>query len=93
MTDDDDDKRLPLHAYADLFPILLAALLTAAAIGMYFVQFSVGSGEPEAPPSPPPAANHGEVSIGIGEGSTIHPVHPVEAPGDDPSPDGAKAHP
>jgi hypothetical protein len=70
MSIEEDDDRPPRN-YWDLLPILLAVLLTAAAIGLCFFTFRVGD---ETPTAQTPAPANGEVTVGIGtgEGSTIH---------------------
>ena len=72
MSLDDDDDDAPRPDYYQFLPIGLAALLTAAAIGLCFFTFTV---PPEKPAAKPAAATSGggEVMIGVGKGSTIHP--------------------
>ena len=74
LEDDADDR--PYRDYSDLLPIGLALLLTVCGIGMFFFHFTIGD---SAPPPQPPTAMHlepGEVMIGVGQGSAIHPVPP-----------------
>ncbi|MEI9885487.1 MAG: hypothetical protein WDN08_03145 [Rhizomicrobium sp.] len=70
MTIEDDDDR-PRRDYTELLPIGLALILTAAAIALCFLTFKISPEKPAAQPS--------EVTIGIGEGSTIRPPPPSDA--------------
>jgi hypothetical protein len=72
MTIEEEDDRPPRN-YWDLLPILLAVLLTAAAIGLCFFTFRVGG---ETPTAQTPANSEVTVGIGTGEGSTIHGTTP-----------------
>ena len=65
MSIEDDDDR-PRRDFTELMPIALAFILTVAAVGLIFFKFTVGG--------PKPAAEPTEVTIGIGQGQTIHPV-------------------
>jgi hypothetical protein len=66
---EDDDK--PPTQIWDLAVIGVALLLTMCAIGLCFFKFTVSSAP--AKPAPQPA----EVTIGIGQGQTIHPALPA----------------
>jgi hypothetical protein len=67
--EDDDDA--PPPDYYQFLPIGVAALLTAAAIGLCFFTFTV-PGERPAPRPSVAADGGGEVMVGVGKGSTIH---------------------
>ena len=67
MTIEDDDDR-PRRDFTELMPIALAFILTVAAVGLIFFKFTVSG--------PKPAAEPTEVTIGIGQGQTIHPAAP-----------------
>jgi hypothetical protein len=73
MSLEDEDDDAPRTDYYQFLPIGLAALLTAAAIGLCFFTFTV---PPEKPAAAAPAvardSGNGEVMIGVGGGSTIH---------------------
>ena len=64
MSIEEDDDR-PRRDFTELMPIALAFILTVAAVGLIFFKFTVGG--------PKPAAEPTEVTIGIGQGQTIHP--------------------
>ncbi len=74
MTIEDDDDR-PRRDITELMPIGLALVLTAAAIGLCFFTFTISGDKPAAPDQPMHLAP-GEVVIGVGAGSTIHPPAP-----------------
>jgi hypothetical protein len=74
--DDDDDA--PPPDYYQFLPIGVAALLTAAAIGLCFFTFTVPAEKP-APPPASAASGGGEVMVGVGRGSTIHGPQPDPA--------------
>jgi hypothetical protein len=67
MSLEDDDIKPPSGFY-DMLPIGVAALLTACAIGLCFFTFTVKGEKPAAQPT--------EVTIGVGQGSTIQPQNP-----------------
>jgi hypothetical protein len=67
--EDDDDA--PPPDYYQFLPIGVAALLTAAAIGLCFFTFTV-PGEKPAPRPSVATDGGGEVMIGVGKGSTVH---------------------
>ena len=64
IEDEQDDR--PRRDFTELLPIGLAMILTVAAVALIFFKFTVGG--------PKPAAEPTEVTIGIGQGQTIHPV-------------------
>jgi hypothetical protein len=66
MTIEEDDDDRPRRDITELMPIALAFILTVAAVGLIFFKFTVGG--------PKPAAEPTEVTIGIGQGQTIHPA-------------------
>ena len=68
MTIEQDDDDRPHRDFTELMPIALAFILTVAAVGLIFFKFTVGG--------PKPAAEPTEVTIGIGQGQTIHPAAP-----------------
>ena len=76
--DDDDDDRGPPIAWGDLATLILAAIFTLTGFFLIFGP-SPFAGLKAQHPAPPPAAN-GEVVIGIGQGSTIHPAKPDHSP-------------
>ena len=69
MTIEEDNDDRPHRDFTELMPIALSFILTVAAIGLIFFKFTVGGPKP-APAEPT------EVTIGIGQGQTIHPVPP-----------------
>lgn len=71
IENEDDDR--PRRDFTELMPIALAFILTVAAVGLIFFKFTVGG------PKPAPAAEPTEVTIGIGQGQTIHPAAPKPA--------------
>jgi hypothetical protein len=73
LEDDEDDR--PRRDITDLLPIGLAMILTAAAIGLCFLRFGVHGTAPAQ--TQPPPAQPTEVTVGIGEGQTIHPPQPI----------------
>ena len=68
MSIEEDDDR-PRRDFTELMPIALAFILTVAAVGLIFFKFTVGGPKPAA-------AEPTEVTIGIGQGQTIHPAAP-----------------
>ena len=68
MIDKDGDIKQPSQIW-DMGVVGIAAVLTAAGIGMCFFSFTV----PKDAPAPMPA----EVTLGIGQGSAIHPPPPA----------------
>jgi len=75
LQDDEDDR--PRRDITELLPIGLAMILTAAAIGLCFLHFGVGG---TSPAQTPPPAQPTEVTIGIGQGQTIHPQPSAQPP-------------
>ena len=70
MSLEDDEDDAPRPDYYQFLPIGLAALLTAAAVGLCFFTFTVPVEAPAAKPATA-ASGGGEVMIGVGRGSTI----------------------
>jgi hypothetical protein len=68
--DQDEDDKPPTQVW-DLAVIAVAALLTLCGVGVCFFKFTIAA----APPAKP-AAQPAEVTIGIGQGSTINPSKP-----------------
>jgi hypothetical protein len=71
LEDDIDDK--PYRDFSDLMPILLAFILTLCGIGMFFFHFAAG-----APQKPAPEPT--EITVGIGQGSTLQTPPPANPP-------------
>jgi hypothetical protein len=65
IIDEDGDIKQPLPIW-DLGVVAIAAVFTAFIVGLWFFKFTVPADKPVKPPA--------EVTIGIGQGSTIHPV-------------------
>lgn len=76
-SDDDDDDRGPFIEWGDLATLLLAAVFTLTGFFLIFGP-SPFAGLKALHPPPPPAAS-GEVTIGIGQGSTIHQTPPYDS--------------
>jgi hypothetical protein len=71
MSLEDDDDDAPRPDYYQFLPIGLAALLTAAAIGLCFFTFTVPAETTAPKPATTASGGGGEVMIGVGKGSTI----------------------
>ncbi|MEI9990514.1 MAG: hypothetical protein WDM86_10780 [Rhizomicrobium sp.] len=67
MIDDDGDIKQPLGIW-DMGVVGIAAVLTLAGIATCFFTFTVPSEKPSAQPT--------EVTVGLGQGSAIHPAKP-----------------
>jgi hypothetical protein len=85
-SDDDDDDRGPFIEWGDLATLLLAAVFTLTGFYLIFGPSPFAGLKALHPPPPaaasreaPPPATSGEVTIGIGQGSTIHQPPPPDA--------------
>ena len=70
MIDEDGDIKQP-YGFWDLGVVGIALVLTMAGIATCFFSFAVPKDKPAAKPAAPT-----EVTIGIGQGSTIQPTKP-----------------
>lgn len=70
MIDEDGDIKQPTQMF-DMGVVGIAAVLTLCGVAMCFFSFTVPSDK-----APPKQAAPQEVTLGIGQGSTIHPDKP-----------------
>jgi len=79
---DDEDDRPPPTPWGDYATVILAAIFSLTGLYLIFGP-SPFHGIKVAPNSAPPPAQSQEVTIGIGQGQTIHPrPRPPQRPAD-----------